>query len=54
MPTYDYRCEKCHKLFSLALSVERHDKKRIACPKCGSHLVKQQISPFYAVTSHKA
>lgn len=54
MPTYDYRCEKCHKAFSVELTVRQHDTRRIACPKCGSHAVKQQISPFFAITSHKA
>jgi putative FmdB family regulatory protein len=54
MPTYDYRCEKCHKGFSLVLSVKQHDSKRIACPKCGSRAVKQEIRSFYAITSRKA
>jgi putative FmdB family regulatory protein len=53
MPTYDYRCEKCHKAFSLILTMLQHDRKKVACPKCGSHVVKQQIRPFYAVTGHK-
>jgi putative FmdB family regulatory protein len=54
MPTYDYRCEKCHKAFSLVLSLKQHDSKKIACPACGSHVVRQEIRPFYAITSRKA
>lgn len=54
MPTYDYRCEKCKKAFSVVLSITKHDTKKVACPKCGSKQVKQQVSSFFAVTSHKA
>ena len=54
MPTYDYRCAKCRKLFLRVLSVKQHDIKRITCPKCASRSVKQEIKPFYAITSRKA
>ncbi len=54
MPTYDYRCDKCHATFSVHLSIKEHEGHKVACPKCGSRAVKQQIRPFYAITSHKA
>lgn len=54
MPTYDYRCEKCHKRFSLVLTMKEHERRRITCPKCASRVVKQEIRPFFAITSHKA
>ncbi|MBI5711586.1 MAG: zinc ribbon domain-containing protein [Candidatus Eisenbacteria bacterium] len=54
MPSYDYRCEKCHKSFSVVLSLKQHDAKKVACPKCGSRVVKQRISSFFAITSRKA
>jgi putative FmdB family regulatory protein len=54
MPTYDYRCGKCGKSFSKALSMSEHDTKRITCPKCGSRQVKQKVSAFFAVTSKKS
>ena len=54
MPTYDYRCEACHKSFSVMLSMKEHDDKKIKCPKCGSQRVKQKVSSFFAITSHKA
>lgn len=53
MPTYDYRCKDCKKGFSITCSITKHGKK-VSCPKCGSRKVRQQISPFFAVTSHKA
>jgi putative FmdB family regulatory protein len=54
MPTYDYRCEKCRKSFSLALTISQHGTKRIICPKCGSRQVKQKVSAFFAVTKRKS
>lgn len=53
MPTYDYKCEKCNKSFSITCSINEHGKKRIPCPKCSSLKVKQKVSSFFAVTSHK-
>jgi putative FmdB family regulatory protein len=54
MPTYDYRCEKCRKSFSLTLTIAQHDTKRLTCPKCGSRRVKQKVSAFFAVTRKKS
>lgn len=54
MPTYEYRCEKCHKAFSLVLTIKQHDIRRVTCPKCHSRAVRQLIRPFFAITSHKA
>jgi putative FmdB family regulatory protein len=54
MPLYEYTCKDCHKSFSTVLSIDKHDHKKILCPKCGSKKVEQQFSTFYAVTSHKS
>ena len=54
MPTYDYACEACKKSFSIVLTMADHEKKKPACPKCGSHRVKQKVSSFFAITSRKA
>lgn len=54
MPTYDYRCEKCKKAFSMTLTIKEHDTKKVACPKCGSKQVRQRVSSFFAITTHKA
>jgi putative FmdB family regulatory protein len=53
MPTYDYRCNKCRKKFSLTISLAEHDKG-VKCPKCGSRKVEQQISGFFAKTGRKS
>ncbi|MFH0732542.1 MAG: zinc ribbon domain-containing protein [Candidatus Omnitrophota bacterium] len=60
MPTYDYECKKCNKVFEISQSIKAAPIKK--CPKCGSN-VKRLISPgagfilkgsgFYA-TDHRS
>jgi len=54
MPTYDFRCQKCNKKFTLALTISEYEKTKFRCPKCKSTRVTQQISPFQVVTSKKS
>jgi putative FmdB family regulatory protein len=54
MPLYEYLCSSCNKKFSVTLTLEKHDKDRVKCPKCGSTKVEQQWAAFYATTSKKS
>jgi putative FmdB family regulatory protein len=54
MPTYDFKCEKCNKKFTLIISLSEYEKKKFRCPKCKSTRVKQQITSFQTVTSKKS
>jgi putative FmdB family regulatory protein len=54
MPTYEYVCEACGEKFSLIKSFSEHEKAKVACPKCESKKVKQQISTFVTKTSRKS
>jgi len=54
MPTYDFKCEKCNKKFSLIIPLSDYEKKKFRCPKCKSIRVKQQITSFQTVTSNKS
>ena len=54
MPSYDFKCEKCNKKFTLYLAISEYEKTKIRCPKCKSIKVKQQITPFQVVTSKKS
>jgi putative FmdB family regulatory protein len=54
MPTYEYRCTKCEKVFSVVMSMAEHDQTNVRCPACGSGEVVQQYSTFYAKTSKKS
>jgi putative FmdB family regulatory protein len=54
MPVYDYVCLDCHKPFETVLTLNEHDKENPKCPHCGSKNVEQEVTAFFAVTSHKS
>lgn len=54
MPTYEYQCLECKKKFSVVLTVQEYDKKKVKCPACQSSKVEQQVAAFFAVTSKKS
>lgn len=55
MPVYDFRCEACHKKFSLTLTVDARTRGAgLKCPKCASRKVEQLYTAVYAVTSRKS
>jgi putative FmdB family regulatory protein len=54
MPTYDYRCDKCKKKFTLTMGIKEHDTAKVKCPKCKSTKVVQQIGSFFTQTSKKS
>jgi putative FmdB family regulatory protein len=54
MPVYDYICHDCNKSFEIVLTLKEHDKKKIACPRCGSKNVEQEAAAFFAVTGKKS
>ena len=53
MPTYQYRCEKCGKLFEQTEHVAQHAAPH-TCPQCGSTAVAHQPTRFVAMTSRKS
>lgn len=54
MPTYDYECQKCRKVFSVVHSMTDHSKAHVTCPKCKSKEVRQLLAPVAAQTSRKS
>jgi len=54
MPTYEYQCKECGKVFDLRLHIEEHDRKRPKCPKCGSRKLEQKFTSFFAKTDKKS
>jgi putative FmdB family regulatory protein len=55
MPTYEYRCKKCNKVFSENMSISEFEKKKThTCPHCKSRSVQRIYSGFSAVTSKKS
>jgi putative FmdB family regulatory protein len=54
MPTYEFRCEDCRRVFTLVMSTAERDKGKVICPICRKKNVKQQISTFQTKTSRKS
>ena len=54
MPTYEYRCRDCKRVFDRVELLAEHGHARPECPKCKSKHVEQVLTPFFAKTAHKA
>jgi putative FmdB family regulatory protein len=57
MPTYEFRCEKCDKIFEQIWSLAEYDKRikeKNKCPACGSTKVARAISVVQVKTSKKS
>ena len=54
MPTYEYRCGKCGKRFSVVQRISEHTGRPPACPKCKSRSTRQELGPFFAKTGKKS
>jgi len=46
MPIFEYTCEDCGTAFEKL--VRRASENGVACPSCGEHHVKQELSTFAA------
>jgi putative FmdB family regulatory protein len=53
MPNYEFKCQKCNKKFSLALSLKEREEGKYKCPKCGGRKSQPIFGNFYAKTSKK-
>ena len=57
MPTYEFRCEKCNKIFEQIWSLSEYDKRikqKNKCPSSGSTRVVKTISIVQVKTSKKS
>ena len=54
MPQYQYLCKNCNKAFSMIMTLAEYLKGKVACPKCKSKKVEQQVASFFTVTSKKS
>jgi len=55
MPTYDFRCGKCKKDFTVIMTLKEREKKKIKCPSCNSsQKVEPVFTSFFAKTSKKS
>jgi len=54
MPTYEYRCGKCKKTFTVIIRLKDYEAGNVKCPKCkGKRHLTQQITHFMTKTSRK-
>ena len=54
MPVYEYYCDKCQREVQVTLSISKHDKAKVACPKCRSKALRPLVSRFFSQTSRKS
>lgn len=48
---YQFKCEKCSKVFDLTITLAEYEAKKYKCPKCNSKKVKQQLTELALSTS---
>jgi putative FmdB family regulatory protein len=57
MPTYEFRCQKCNKIFEQVWALSEYDKRikeKQKCPKCGSVKTTKTVSVIQVKTSKKS
>ncbi|HSN73344.1 MAG TPA: zinc ribbon domain-containing protein [Steroidobacteraceae bacterium] len=54
MPTYEYRCKDCGKVFERHERIAEHEKSHPKCPECKSRDVEPVLGEFFAKTSKKS
>ena len=54
MPTYEFQCEECKKVFTKRLTIAEYEKRDWQCPKCASKKIQQRITLFQTKTSRKS
>jgi putative FmdB family regulatory protein len=54
MPTYDFRCSRCSKKFTLIMTIKQREARKMKCPKCGANKPVPIFGTFFAKTSRKS
>ena len=54
MPTYEYRCSKCGRVFERHERLAEHAKTPPRCPNCNREEVQPVVTAFFAQTSKKS
>lgn len=54
MPTYEFECRKCKKVFTLVMRLSERATATIRCPGCESEEVETLMVPFVAKTTKKS
>jgi len=43
MPTYEYLCRRCTRVFEISMTTEEIKNANTGCPNCGSEDIRQQF-----------
>ena len=54
MPVYEYHCSKCRRAVTVTMSIGRHEKGKVRCPKCRSQALRPLLSTFMSQTAKKS
>jgi putative FmdB family regulatory protein len=54
VPTYQYRCRECGKLFERSETITEHEAAKVRYPKCNSKKVTQVPGRVHVLTSKKS
>lgn len=55
MPSYEYKCNDCQKIFTKTATISEYEKNPIAtCQYCGGKNVKRVFSGVTVITSKKS
>jgi putative FmdB family regulatory protein len=54
MPLYEFRCTRCQKEFTVALTVREYEQKAYACPECQGKDVERVFEGVGVITSKKS
>ncbi len=56
MALYEYRCQNCQHVFSVAQSISEHERSdsNPRCPECDGRNTRRIYSGFFAKTSSKS
>ncbi len=53
MPLYEFRCNRCHRVFGLLVRSFQHEVAA-SCPRCGSTNVRRLVSRFAVLRSEES
>lgn len=54
MPTYEFKCEKCGRVFEVFAPIKKRARLKPTCPRCKSKRVNQRFGRVMVLTASKS
>ncbi len=54
MPTYEYECRSCKKVFTKVQTLKEAESGKVACPHCGKEDLRRLLSVVSVKTRRKS